>query len=311
MRKLGLVIDNLESVQVVTADGRALRASTTENEDLFWAVRGGGGNFGIATEFELRLHPIGPIVLGGLAFWSRDQGPELLKRWGAFCKTAPDEVTTILAYLHAPPFDFVPKEVQLKPGYALVAVGTDIAKAQDAIASLRAFGPPLFDIIGPMPYLAVQGMFDPALPHGTKAYFKGLCLDEMSDEIIRTVHENTAKMPPGHSQMLIMQLGGAVARVPADTTAFSARKAAFQTAFAGIWDGDGQRPTAVQWARDFTSSMDVHAHGGSYVNFAQDLDEAAVRTAYGAENYAKLQRVKAKYDPENVFRLNQNIKPAK
>ena len=169
MRKFGLVVDNLVSAQIVTADGRVLQASATENEDLFWAIRGGGGNFGIATEFVIKLAPLGPMVLGGLAFWAPDKGPELMRRYREFCQTCPDEVTTLLVYLHAPPFDFVPKDVQLKPGYAIVVAGTDIAVAERAVKELRAFGPPLFDIIGPMPYLAVQGMFDPALPPGTKS----------------------------------------------------------------------------------------------------------------------------------------------
>src|SRR5207237_9382277 len=141
MRKFGLVVDNLESAEIVTADGRVLRASLTENPDLFWAIRGGGGNFGVATEFVLRLQPLGPMVLGGLAFWAPDKGPELARRYREFCKRCPDEVTTLLVYLHAPPFDFVPTDVQLKPGWAVVVAGTDIAIAQQAMKELRAFGP--------------------------------------------------------------------------------------------------------------------------------------------------------------------------
>jgi FAD/FMN-containing dehydrogenase len=310
MRNYGLAIDNLVSAELVTADGRVLRASATENEDLFWAIRGGGGNFGIATEFEFKLHALGTTIFGGLAHWPADKGPELMKRWAEFCKSAPDEVTTILAYLHAPPFDFVPKDVQLKPGYGLLVAGTDIPKAEAAVKELRAFGPPWFDIIGPMPYLALQGILDPALPHGTRMYLKGHCFDEMNADVIKTIHENTAKMPPGHSQMICMQLGGAVARVPVDAMAFPGRKYGFQMFSGGVWDNEAQKPACVQWSRDFYTALKKFSRG-TYVNFADDLDEAGVKNIYGADKYAKLQRIKAKYDPENVFHLNQNIKPAK
>jgi hypothetical protein len=294
----------------VTAEGKVLKASATENEDLFFALRGGGGNFGIVTEFEFKLAPIGPTVLGGIAFWAPDKGPELMKRYAELCKTLPDEVTTVLAYLHAPPFDFVPKDVQLKPGYGLLAVGTDVPKAEAALKEFRAFGPPLFDIIGPIPYLAVQQMLDPAFPHGTKAYFKGHIVEELNGDMMRTIHEHTAQMPPGHSQFLMMQLGGAIARVPADATAFTARHAAFQIAIAGVWDDDGQKPPCVKWTRDFFGALQNYSKG-TYVNFATDLDESALRTCYGADKYAKLQKIKTKYDPDNVFHLNQNIKPAR
>jgi FAD binding domain/Berberine and berberine like len=309
MRKVGLVIDNLVSAQIVTADGRILRASANENEDLFWAIRGGGGNFGIATEFELQLAPVGPTVLGGLAFWAPDKGPELMKRYNEFCKTCPDEVTTLLVYLHAPPFDFVPKDVQLKPGYAIVVAGTDVEKAQQAIKELRAFSPPLFDVIGPMPYLALQGMFDPALPHGTKAYLKGNYLDQLDADVITRVHAQTAKMPPGMSQLFVIQMGGAVSRVAESATAFGGRSAGFQMLFIGIWQDEAQKPACVEWSRTFWASLEKHSKG-AYVNLADDLDEAALKKTYGADKYAKLQRIKAKYDPENLFRLNQNIKPA-
>ncbi len=310
MRKFALVVDNLLSAQIVTADGRVLKASATENEDLFWGIRGGGGNFGIATEFVVKLAPLGPMVLGGLAFWAPEKGPELMRRYREFCKSCPDEVTTLLVYLHAPPFDFVPKDVQHKPGYALVAVGTDIAVAERAVKEIRSFGPPLFDIIGPMPYLAVQGMFDPALPPGTTTYFKAHYVNEMSDDVIRAIHANTPKMPPGRSQVFVVQMGGAVSRVPEDATAFGGRSAAFQVLCIGIWDEPAGRDGAVKWVREIWGALEPYAHG-AYVNLSDEQDEATLKITYGAQKYAKLQRLKAKYDPENVFSLNQNIKPAK
>jgi hypothetical protein len=175
------------------------------------------------TEFEFKLAPLGPLVLGGLAFWAPDKGPELLRRWREFCKACPDEITSLIVYLHAPPFDFVPKDVQLKPGYALVVAGTDISKAEQAVKDICSFGPPLFDIIGPMPYLALQGMFDPAMPPGTKAYLKSHYLDGLDDDVIATCHARTAKMPPGLSQLFMIQQAGAVARVAEDATAFGGR----------------------------------------------------------------------------------------
>jgi FAD/FMN-containing dehydrogenase len=308
MRKLGLTVDHLVAAEVVTADGRVLRASDQENPDLFWAIRGGGGNFGVVTEFVFDLQPIGPMVLGGLAFWAPAQGPELMRRYREFCKRCPDEVTTVLVYLHAPPFDVVPKEVQLKPGYAVVVVGTDPAVAERAVKELRAFGPPLFDIIGPMPYLMVQQMFDVALPHGTPTYFKAHYLDELSDGLLEVVQAETAKMPPGRSQMFIAQMGGAVARVPDDATAMGGRSAAFQTYFAGIWEEPGERQPTVKWVREFWKALEPYGRG-AYVNLSDHQDEATLKVTYGPEKYARLQRIKAKYDPENVFRLNQNITP--
>ncbi|MBI5837508.1 MAG: FAD-binding oxidoreductase [Candidatus Eisenbacteria bacterium] len=310
MRKFGLVVDNLLSAQIVTADGRVLKASEKENPDLFWAIRGGGGNFGIVTEFEFRLAPLGPTVLGGLAFWAPEKGPELMRRYREFCKTAPDEVTTLLVHLCAPPFDFVPKDVQHKPGYALVVAGTDVAVAERAVKEMRSFAPPLFDVIGPMPYLALQGMFDPALPHGTQTYLKGHYLQEMSDDAIRVIHERAAKMPAGRSQVFIAQMGGAVARVADEATSFGGRDAAFQTFAIGIWEDPADRTATVDWVRGYWDAMQPYAHG-AYVNLSSEQDQASLRTTYGDAKFARLQRIKAKYDPENVFRLNQNIEPAK
>ncbi len=310
MRKFGLVVDNLLSAQIVTADGRVLRASSTENDDLFWAIRGGGGNFGVATEFVFKLMPLGPTVLGGLAFWAPDKGPELLRRYRQFCKICPDEVRTELAYLHAPPFDFVPKDVQLKPGYGFVVAGTDVAIAERAVKEIRSFGPPLFDVIGPMPYLALQGMFDPALPPGTRAYLKGHYIHELSDDLIQALHAGNTRMPPGHSMVFVIQMGGVVARVPEDATAVGGRSAAFQTLHVGIWDGAAERAGIVQWARGVWDTLVPYAHG-AYVNLSDDQDESALKITYGTEKYARLQRIKAKYDPDNLFSLNQNIKPGK
>lgn len=309
MRGFGLSSDNLLNAEIVTADGRVLQASETENPDLFWAIRGGGGNFGIATRLEFQLHPMPETVFGGMIFYAPENGLELMRRYNEICKTMPDSVTTILAYLHAPPFPFVPPEVQFKPGYAVIAVCTDQAVGEKILAPLRKFGPPLFEMIAPLPYPAVQSLFDPALPPGTKGYLNGHYFSDFSEDLVKSVHSHTAQMPPGHSQMLILQLGGAVGRVPEGKTAFGGRQAQYLSMFVGIWEETGDRAPAVAWARGFTSDTEKLSMGGSYVNLADEMSETKLANSYGRETYEKLAKLKAKYDPQNVFRLNQNIRP--
>jgi hypothetical protein len=309
MRGFGLSSDNLLNAEIVTADGRVLQASETENPDLFWAIRGGGGNFGIATRLEFQLHPMPETVFGGMIFYAPENGPELMRRYNEICKTMPDSVTTILAYLHAPPMPFVPPEVQFKPGYAVIAVCTDQAVGEKILAPLRKFGPPLFEMIAPLPYPAVQSLFDPALPPGTKGYLNGHYFSDLSEDLIQSVHSHTAQMPPGHSQMLLLQLGGAVGRVPEGKTAFGGRQAQYLSMFVGIWEETGDRAPAVAWARGFTSDTEKLSMGGSYVNLADEMSEAKLANSYGHETYERLAKLKAKYDPDNVFRLNQNIRP--
>ena len=176
------------------------------------------------------------------------------------------------------------------------------------LQSIRAFGPPLFDIIGPMPYLALQSMFDAALPHGTQTYFKAHYLHALDDGVIQNIHAQTARMPAGRSQLFMVQMGGAVKRVPEDATAFGGRSAAFQTLFIGIWEEAAHKPDTVQWVRGFWNALEPYGKG-AYVNLSDEQDESSLRVTYGADKYAKLQRIKAKYDPGNLFRLNQNIKP--
>jgi FAD/FMN-containing dehydrogenase len=309
MRGFGLSSDNLLNAEIVTADGRVLQASETENPDLFWAIRGGGGNFGIATRLEFQLHPMPETVFGGMIFYAPENGLELMRRYNEICKTMPDSVTTILAYLHAPPMPFVPPEVQFKPGYAVIAVCTDQAVGEKILAPLRTFGPPLFEMIAPLPYPVVQSLFDPALPPGTKGYLNGHYFSDFSEDLVTSVHSHTAQMPPGHSQMLILQLGGAVGRVPEGKTAFGGRQAQYLSMFVGIWEETGDRAPAVAWARGFTSDTEKLSMGGSYVNLADEMSETKLANSYGRETYEKLAKLKAKYDPQNVFRLNQNIRP--
>lgn len=311
MRSLGLTADSLLSAEIVLADGRPLKASEAENPDLFWAIRGGGGNFGIATSFEFRLHPLPPTVFAGLVFWAPEKGPDLMRLYNRLCQDCPEGVTTILAYLHAPPFPFVPEPVHFKPGYAVVVCAPDQAAGERFMAPLRQFGPPLFEMLAPMPYHpAVQTLFDPALPWGTRGYLKSHYFAEYSEDVIAAIHANTAKMPPGHSQMLNLQLGGAVARVPEEATAFGGRSAGFLNMAAGIWEETGDREPAVAWARGFSNDLEPLGLGGTYINLADNETGDRLVNSYGREKFERLSAIKAKYDPENVFRLNQNIKPA-
>jgi FAD/FMN-containing dehydrogenase len=310
MRSLGLSSDNLISAEIVTADGRVLQASETENQDLFWAIRGGGGNFGIATRFVFALHQMPPTVFGGLIFYAPENGPALMRLYNKACKAMPDQVTTILAYLLAPPLPVVPESLHFKPVYAVIAVATDQTVGEKVLAPLREFGPPLFEMIAPLPYYpVVQSLFDPALPPGTKGYLNGHYFSELSDDLIDMVHDHTGQMPTGHSQMLFLQMGGAVARVPEDKTAFGGRSAGFLSMFVGIWEETGDRAPAVAWARGFTQATEPLSEGSTYINLADTQTEDRLIRSYGREKYDRLAGIKAKYDPENVFRLNQNIKP--
>lgn len=214
-----------------------------------------------------------------------------------------------LAYLHAPPFPFVPEALHFKPVYAVLAVGTDQTIAKPTLAPLRTVGPPLFEMIEPMPYPMIQGLFDPAFPPGTRAYIKSHCFKEYSADVIAAVHSNTRKMPAGRSQMYNLQLGGAVARVPEDATAFGDRSAGFLGMFVGVWDDEGGKEPCLTWSRGFSEAILPLSLGGTYLNLADAETEDRLAASFSREKYAKLRRIKAKYDPDNVFRLNQNIKP--
>jgi hypothetical protein len=312
MRKLGLASDNLLAAEVVLADGRVVRASATENEDLFWGIRGGGGNFGVVTSFEFQLHELAGPILAGLAFYDARQGRDLIRLYRDWADTLPDDITTILGYMCAPPFPFVPPEMVGQPGYAVIVVCQGpIAAAEEAIRPVREFGPPLFEMIAPLPYVDVQQFFDAALPPGTRSYVKNSDRMEYTDACIDTIVESCARMRPGRSQALFFQLGGAVGRLPEDATAFANRSARYMDGFVAIWDDDEEPDELIAWSRQSHEAMKPHSRETFYPNFtAEDEPPDMVARAYGPAKYARLAAIKARYDPQNLFRLNQNIRPA-
>jgi FAD/FMN-containing dehydrogenase len=309
MRRHGATVDNLVSVDLVTADREVLTASEDENPDLFWGVRGGGGNFGIVTSFEYRLHAVGPIVLAGPVFHLLEDAPEVLRFYREFIAAAPDELTTIFELSVAPPLPFLPEDVHGKP---IVMVGACYAGSPEdgaeVVRPLKQFGRPIVDLLEPKPYMALQSMFDPLVPHGWHRYWKSVELPPLTDDAIDTLVEHAPAPTSPKSYTIVFQLGGALARVGEDETAFSQRDAAHNVNINAVWteeDSDAERHIA--WARDFFDSMQPHAGGRVYLNFLGDEGGNRVRQAYGARTYERLVRLKRAYDPTNFFRLNQNI----
>jgi FAD/FMN-containing dehydrogenase len=308
-RKLGLTIDNLVSVDLVTADGSFVRCSAEQHPDLFWGLRGGGGNFGIATSFTFRLHPVGTVV-GGLAFWPADRAKEILEFYRAYIASAPDELTTLVAFLIGPPAPFLPESMH---GVPLIAIGTcyagDIEEGMQVVQPIKAFGPPGADLIGPMPYLAHQALLDPILPAGLRYYIKSVFLDELTDEGIDTLIDHAGRMTSPLSLVTLQHYGGAVSGIPSDATAYSYRNAQFAVTMGAAWTQPDEEDRHVAWSRDFYAAMLPQSHG-VYMNFmGMGEGEDRVRAAYGEATYDRLVALKNRYDPANVFRVNHNIRP--
>ena len=311
MRKHGATVDNLLSVDLVTAEGELLCASEDENPDLFWGIRGGGGNFGVVTSFEYRLHPVGPIVLAGPIFHPFEDARKVLRFYREFIATAPDELTTIFELSVAPPLPFLPEDVHGKP---IVMVGACYAGAPEdgveVVRPLKEFGDPIADLLEPKLYTALQSMFDPFVPHGWHRYWKSVELPPLTGDAIDTLVEHASAPTSPKSYCIVFQLGGALARAGAGETAFSQREAAHNVVINAVWTEDdpgGERHVA--WARDFFSAMQPHAGGHVYLNFLGDEGAERVRQAYGDRQYERLVELKRAYDPTNFFRLNQNIEP--
>ena len=311
MRKHGATVDNLLSVDLVTAEGELLTVSGDENPDLFWGIRGGGGNFGIVTSFEYRLHPVGPIVLAGPIFHPFEDAREVLRFYREFIATAPDELTTIFELSVAPPLPFLPEDVHGKP---VVMVGGCYAGAPEdgveVMRPLKEFGRPIADLLEPKPYTVLQSMFDPFVPHGWHRYWKSVELPPLTDGAIDTLVEHASAPTSPNSYCIVFQLGGALARAGEGETAFSQRDALHNVNINAVWTEDnleGERHVA--WAREFFSALQAHAGGRVYLNFLGDEGAERVRQAYGDRQYERLVELKRAYDPTNFFRLNQNIEP--
>jgi len=308
-RKFGMSIDNLIGADVVTADGQMRRASEKENADLFWALRGGGGNFGIVTGFEFRLHALGPQVLSGLLIHPFADAPKLLRDYRSFVAEAPDELTAWVVLRKAPPLPFLPKEWHGKEVMIIaVCFLGDAGVGERALAPLRTLGRPIADVIGPHPFVGWQQAFDPLLTAGARNYWKSHDFRELSDGLFAQLVEFAGRLPTAECEIFIANIGGAMARVPVEATAFAGRDANFVMNVHTRWQEARDDARCIGWAREFYNATRPYASSTAYVNFLPDEDGERLSTTYGG-NYAKLREIKAKYDPENVFRVNQNIKP--
>jgi FAD/FMN-containing dehydrogenase len=310
-RSLGLTVDNLLSADVVLASGALVHASADENPELFWALRGGGGNFGVVTSFEYRLHRVGPEVVAGLVVHPLAGAREVLDGYRRLTASAPDELTCWVVMRKAPPLPFLPAEVHGQEVLVLAMCWAgDPQRGLDATAPLRALGKPIADVVGPMPYAGWQTAFDPLLTPGARNYWKSQNFEQLSDGALAAMLDHVERLPTPECEVFIGQLGGAASRVPADATAYPHRSIAFAMNVHTRWRDPAQDATCIAWARSLFDATTPHATGGVYVNFMPEDD--APRVAQGAygPNYARLARAKAAYDPMNLFHHNQNIRPA-
>src|SRR3954462_11952931 len=312
-RKCGLTADNLLAAEVVTADGRRVLAGPRDNPDLFWGLRGGGGNFGIVTAFHYRLHQVGPIIYGGLLISAPERAPEILRFMRDHMRDAPDDLGAAVAFLNAPPEPFVPPELHFQPVCALVICWTGDDEEADAIlAPIRRAAEPLLDMVQPMPYTALQSMLDAGGPHGINAYMKADLISDLDDEVVAKLAAHGARRAGPMAQLLIEPLGGEIGRVGEHETALGRRQVSWCYHALAMWP----EPTPevadahVAWARELSDDLAPHTTPGVYLNYTSDEGEDKVRASYGPEKYRRLVALKDRYDPGNLFRLNQNIRPS-
>ena len=300
VRKYGLTCDNVISFDIVTADGKARVASASDNDDLFWALRGGGGNFGVVTSFEFRAHPVS-TVLGGLIIYPRDQAGDVFRFFRDFTQSAPRELTAYAALMHTP--DGI-------PAIAVIACYCgDVTEGEEVLKPLRAFNSPLADMIQPMPFPQMQTLLDGAFPDGIQNYWKSTFLRELSDDAIGVLVEHANRATSPLASVAVEYYGGAAGQVGVSETAFAQRQAQYSVGILAEWTDTGESQRHVKWARDLSDSLSPFSSGGYLLNFLGEEGEDTIRAAFGP-NYDRLMAVKKKYDPNNFFRLNQNIKPA-
>lgn len=308
-RKHGMTIDNLVSAKVVTADGTQLEASKSKNPDLFWAIRGGGGNFGVVTRFEFKLHEVGPQVLAGLMVFPFEQAKSVLTKYREFTATAPRELTIWVVLRKAPPLPFLPADVHGREIVVLaVLYAGDIAEGERLLQPLRGFGRLHGEHIGPQPFAQWQQAFDPLLTRGARNYWKSHNFTELSDGALDSMIEYAGKLPLPECEIFVGHIEGAANEVPSDATAYRHRDAKFVMNVHGRWTEAAQDEEGIRWCRDFFSAAAPYASAGAYVNFMTDDESDRIGTVYG-ENYDRLVKIKRMYDPLNFFHLNQNIKP--
>jgi FAD/FMN-containing dehydrogenase len=307
-RGFGLSLDNLLSADVVTADGKFLIASEKENEDLFWAIRGGGGNFGVLTSLEFRLHPVKDIY-GGPMFYELKHVGDILRFYRDYIKDAPEEMGCFPAFQIAPPLPFIPENRHGDTFVAMVACWAGpLDKGEKALKPFHDVAPVVAEFVGPMPYPALNSAFDGLVPPGLQHYWKANFVKELTDDAILAHIENGPKIPAVNSTMHIYPINGAVHRVASDATAFGHRDANFATVIAGMWPDPAHNTANIKWVRDYSDATAPHSEQGGYINFASEDDQSRAPANFGA-NYNRLVAAKRKYDPGNLFRINQNIKP--
>jgi FAD/FMN-containing dehydrogenase len=309
-RKFGMTVDNLLSADVVTADGELLHASADSHQDLFWAIRGGGGNFGVVTRFEFALHPVGPLVYGGLVVLPIEQAKNALLQYRTAAEQMPDDLSVWTVSRLAPPLPFLPPEVHGKPVivFAMCYTGP-IENGPAAVQAVRGFGTPVGEHLGPMPYAMWQQAFDPLLTPGARNYWKSHNIGAISDGLIDALLDAIGKLPSPQCEIFFGQIGAQTSRVPVEATAYSSRDTQYAMNVHGRWDDASDDERCIGWARAFSDASAPFALGSVYVNFMTQEEGGRVADAYGP-NYERLAAVKKQYDPHNLFRHNQNIRPA-
>jgi hypothetical protein len=312
-RKCGLTGDNLLAADVVTADGRLVKCSPRQNSDLFWGIRGGSGNFGIVTSFVFRLHDVGPMIYGGMLIASPERGGDVLRFMRDYMADAPDDLGGAVAFVSAPPEPFVPPEMHFKPILGVVICWTgDHEEGERVVAPIRAVAQPMMDMVGPMPYVALQSMLDGGAQPGTNAYMKAEFMGELSDAAIDKMVAHGAARPSPMCQFLLEPMGGAISRTGEDEMALGRRDVPWCYHAIGLWMEPGQEAADanITWARRLADDLEPETTDGVYLNYTSDVGEERVRSSYGEEKYARLVALKDRYDPANMFHLNQNIRPS-
>jgi FAD/FMN-containing dehydrogenase len=308
-RKYGMTVDSLVSADVVTADGRTLHASEQDNADLFWAIRGGGGNFGVVTGFEFELYPVGPEITAGLIVFPASQTKQVLEHYRTYAETTPEEFNAWVVLRQAPPLPFLPEEVHGKDVLVMAVFHAgDPAQADKWIAPIHTWGDPVGAHVGVQPYVQWQQAFDPLLTPGARNYWKSHNFTELADGLFDAMAEYAGRMPSPHCEIFIGLIAGAPNRVAADAMAWAHRDAKFVLNVHGRWETAAEDQSVIGWARDFFKASQPFASAGAYTNFMTQEEGDRVEAAYGP-SYARLKKIKQKFDPDNVFRNNQNIKP--